>query len=109
MKTNKLMATALAASLALTAAVTPSKAVNLTSAPLPGKTFGVGPQWTVWAIFGCASSIIVAAMQKNALGKGELTPPEAWTCGLLEYYNAATGKLKFVPHTPITTLPERTN
>src|SRR5271169_3278016 len=72
-----------------------------------GKVFGGGGSGAVWGIFGCASSIILAAMQKNALGKGELTPPEAWTCGLLEYYNAATGHLVYVPHKTICTQPER--
>ena len=105
MKTNKLIATALAASLAFVATGTPSMAS--TSRPIPGTTFGNGGQWAVWAIFTCSASIIVAAMQKNALRKGELTPPEAWTCGLLEYYNAATGKLVYVPHKTICTQPER--
>ena len=108
MKTNKLIATALAASLAF-GAVTPSMAAVNPAPIVPAPTTGAGGAWPVWVIGSCAASIILAAMQKNYLGKGELTPPEAWTCGLLEFYNAATGKLKFVPHKPITTLPERTN
>jgi hypothetical protein len=108
MKTNKLIATALVASLAFAATATPSMATRVVP-PVPGKVFGGGGSGAVWVIFGCAGSIILAAMQKNALGKGELTPPEAWTCGLLEYYNAATGHLTYVPHKPICTLPERCN
>jgi len=75
--------------------------------PKHGRIFSGRGSGAVWGIFACASSIILAAMQKNALGKGELTPPEAWTCGLLEYYNAATGRLVYVPHKTICTMPER--
>jgi hypothetical protein len=96
MKTNRLIATALVASLAFAATATPSMAKS--PPPIPGKVFGGGGSGVVWGIFGCAGSIILAAMQKNALGKGELTPQEAWSCGLLEYYNAATGRLVYVPH-----------
>jgi len=95
MTTNKLLATALVASLAFAGTITPSAAK---APPAPGVQFGGGGSGVVWGIFGCAGSIILAAMQKNALGKGELTPQEAWTCGVLEYYNAATGHLTFVPH-----------
>jgi len=106
MKTKKLIATALAASVAFATIGSTSMASEITRV-VPTSQFGNGGQWAVWAIFTCSASIIVAAMQKNALKKGELTPPEAWTCGLLEYYNAATGKLVYVPHKTICTLPER--
>ena len=96
MKTNKLIATALAASLAFAVTATPSMAAQVPApAPAPvfhGKHFHGAGAGVVWGVIGCAGSIIVAAMQKNALGKGELTPQEAWSCGLLEYYNAATGR-----------------
>jgi hypothetical protein len=106
MKTNKVIATALAASLAFAATATPSMASEDHIIMHPGKHGG--GSGAVWYIFGCAGSIILAAMQKNALGKGELTPPEAWTCGLLEYYNAATGHLQFVPHDPNLNYARRT-
>ena len=99
MKTRKLIVAALAASLAFAATATPSNAhYYMKHHAVPGKTFGGGGSGVVWGIFGCAGSIILAAIQKSALGKGELTPQEAWTCGLLEYYNAATGQLVYVPH-----------
>jgi len=109
MKMRKLIGAALAVSM-VAALPTVSQAKIYPPKVIPmGKHFGGGGSGVVWGIFGCASSIILAAMQKNALGKGELTPQEAWTCGLLEYYNAATGRLVYVAHTPICTLPERCN
>jgi hypothetical protein len=107
MKVRKLIGAALAVSM-VAALPTASQADHIYPKVVPhGKVFGGGGSGVVWGIFGCASSIILAAMQKNALGKGELTPPEAWTCGLLEYYNAATGQLVYVPHKTICTQPER--
>ena len=98
MKTNKLIATALAASLAFAVAATPSMANGSTHTVPVVSAKHFGGSWAVWGVIGCAGSIIVAAMQKNALGKGELTPQEAWSCGLLEYYNAATNRLIYVRH-----------
>jgi hypothetical protein len=110
MKLRKLIGAALAVSMVAALPTASQARIYCPPKVVPhGKVFGGGGSGAVWGIFGCASSIILAAMQKNALGKGELTPPEAWTCGLLEYYNAATGKLVYVPHTPICTLPERCN
>jgi hypothetical protein len=97
MKTNKLIATALAASLAFAVTATPSMAATNTVVPVvPGHHLHGAGAVAVWGVIGCAGSIIVAAMQKNALGRGELTPQEAWSCGLLEYYNAATNQLMYV-------------
>ena len=95
MKMRKIIGAVLAVSMmAALPTVSQAKMVPL----VPGKVFGGGGAGVVWGIFGCAGGIILAAMQKNALGKGELTPQEAWSCGLLEYYNAATGRLTYVPH-----------
>ena len=109
MKLRKLIGAALAVSMVAAMPTASQAHYYHKMVVVPGKHFGSGGSGAVWGIFGCAGSIILAAMQKNALGKGELTPPEAWTCGLLEYYNAATGRLVYVPHTPICTLPERCN
>ncbi len=87
MKTNNLIATALAAS--LTFAATPSMATTwYKPVPVSGKQFSVGAgQWAVWAVFGCATGIITAAIIKNAQGQGELTAPQAWGCGLPYFIN----------------------
>ena len=74
-----------------------------------GQTFTGHTPWWLWAIGGCASDILLASASKSAKGFGELTNAEADSCGLLYWYNTSTGNLIFVPHKPITTLPERTN
>ena len=37
----------------------------------------------VWSIMGCAGGIILAAFAANYRDGRELTPPEAWSCGVL--------------------------
>ena len=52
-----------------------------------GKQFGAQPTGWLWAIFGCSSGIILAAMVANFQQNRQLTAQEAWTCGLLFWFN----------------------
>jgi hypothetical protein len=54
--------------------------------PGAGKQFGAGSAGWVWAIFGCSSGIILAAMVANFQQHRQLTAQEAWTCGLLFWF-----------------------
>ncbi len=83
MKKSKILVAALAASLAFSSPV--AYAGNAGS--VPGFTFGSGPTGWVWAIFGCSSGIILAAMVANFQQNRQLTAQEAWTCGLLFWFN----------------------
>lgn len=47
---------------------------------------------TAWWIVACPAGIISAAMVKNWKRHKELNAPEAWTCGLLYWWNEATGQ-----------------
>jgi hypothetical protein len=51
----------------------------------PGKHFGAagGP----WPIFICTGGVIFSALAANATQNRELTAPEAWSCGLLYWFN----------------------
>jgi hypothetical protein len=51
-----------------------------------GKQFGPGPTGLVWAIFGCSSGIIFAALVANYQQNRQLTPAEAASCGLLFWF-----------------------
>jgi hypothetical protein len=90
MKTNKLIAATLAASMTVAAVPTPSFAV-IVAPVVPGHTFGgaVGP----WPIFVCAGGIIFAALAANARDNRELTAPEAWSCGFM-FWLSEPGKKK---------------
>jgi len=78
MKTSKLVALAAAASLAFA----PVSSFGLV-APLPApKTFSGNAPAGFWVIFGCAGSIIAAAIIANYRLNRQLTPKEAATCGL---------------------------
>ena len=81
MKKSKILVAALAVSLAF------SSSVAYAGAPTPGFKFGVGPTGWVWGIFGCSSGIILAAMVANFQQNRQLTAQEAWTCGLLFWFN----------------------
>jgi hypothetical protein len=50
------------------------------------KQFGPGPTGLVWAIFGCSSGIIFAALVANYQQNRQLTPAEAASCGLLFWF-----------------------
>ena len=82
MKTKKLIAATLAASIAVAAAPTASFAKMV--APVPGPTFG-GTSFP-WPIFACAGGIITSALVANARDNRELTAPEAWSCGILFWF-----------------------
>jgi hypothetical protein len=77
MRKSKLVAAALAVALAFSS-VTSSVAAQVVTPPAPASSPGV-----VWGVFGCATSIILAALVAGQRNKRELTTPEALTCGLL--------------------------
>jgi hypothetical protein len=83
MKKSKIPAAVLAVTLAFSSPV--AHAGN--GGGVPGLTFGSGPTGWVWAIFGCSSGIILAAMVANFQQNRQLTAQEAWTCGLLFWFN----------------------
>jgi hypothetical protein len=43
-----------------------------------------------WIFIGCAGGIILSAFQANYRDNRELTQPEAWTCGLLNWLSYPT-------------------
>jgi hypothetical protein len=47
---------------------------------------------TAWWILACPAGVVTAAMAKNWRRHKELNAPEAWTCGLLYWWNEATGQ-----------------
>jgi hypothetical protein len=47
---------------------------------------------TAWWILACPGGVVTAAMVKNWKRHKELNAPEAWTCGLLYWWNEATGQ-----------------
>jgi len=53
---------------------------------LAGHTFGSGPTGWWWAIFGCTSGIILAALVANYQQNRQLTWNEAATCGFLFWF-----------------------
>ncbi len=81
MKTNKLIAAALAASVAVAALPTPSFAVPV--AP-PAPVFGAAA--FPWPIFACVGGIVTSGLVANARDHRELTAPEAWSCGVLFWF-----------------------
>jgi hypothetical protein len=86
MKTKKLIAATLAASMAVAALPTATYAAPAVLAP--GPVFGPGnPGLALWPIFGCAGGIIVSALAANYRDNRELTAPEAWTCGILFWFS----------------------
>jgi hypothetical protein len=82
MKTKKLIAATLAASMAVAALPTVSQAAIVLPPPPAGHVIGGGTS-APWMIFACAGGIIASAMVANYRDNRELTAPEAWTCGLL--------------------------
>lgn len=47
---------------------------------------------TAWWIMACPAGVVSAAVVKNWKRHKELNQPEAWTCGLLYWWNEATGQ-----------------
>ena len=82
MTKSKILAAVLAASMTLSATATFADGPP----PTPGHTFGTGPTGSVWAIFGCSSGIIFAALVANYQQNRQLTWNEAATCGLLFWF-----------------------
>jgi hypothetical protein len=52
---------------------------------VPGKHFGAGGG--PWPIFICTGGVIFSALAANATQNRELTALEAWSCGLLYWFN----------------------
>lgn len=85
MKTKKLIAATLAAS--MTVATLPSTSYAAAAvAPVPGPVFGGGTGFALWPIFACAGGIITSALVANYRDNRELTAPEAWTCGVAFWF-----------------------
>jgi hypothetical protein len=53
----------------------------------PHTSSGHGTATAVWIIFGCAGSVVFAAIVKNASQRQQLTALEAQTCGLAYWFN----------------------
>jgi hypothetical protein len=77
--------------------ITAALAASLALSPMPafagpavvsqsGKTFGAGATGWVWAIFGCSSGTILAAVVANWQQHRQLTWNEAASCGLLFWF-----------------------
>ena len=90
MNANKLIAATLAASIGVAAVPTASHAIIVK--PAPGPTFG-GASFP-WPIFACAGGLITSALVANARDNRELTAPEAWSCGILFWFNPPMPKKK---------------
>src|SRR5712692_4742307 len=85
MKTKKLIAATLAASMAV--AIVPTASFAKAVVVVPGHTFGGGnPGAALWPIFACAGGIITSAIVANARDNRELTAQEAWSCGVLFWF-----------------------
>ena|ERR1700730_6281704 len=84
MKTNKLIAATLAASMAMATLPNAANARMIVAPVVPGHTFG-GAAFP-WPIFACAGGIITSALIANYRDNRELTAPEAWSCGLLFWF-----------------------
>jgi hypothetical protein len=82
MRNSKILAVVLAASMLFSSTI-----AFAGTPPAPGFKFGAGPTGWVWGIFGCSSGIILAAMVANFQQNRQLTAQEAWTCGLLFWFN----------------------
>ena len=85
MKTKKLIAATLAASMAVAAIPTASFAIPANVVVVPGHAIG-GASFP-WPIFACAGGIITSAIVANYRDNRELTAPEAWTCGVLFWFS----------------------
>lgn len=84
---KKLIAAALAMSLAASAVTPASASAKLVPPPVTyGSSSGAGATWIPFTVMGCASGIILAAMVANSRDNRELMAPEAWTCGLMFWF-----------------------
>jgi hypothetical protein len=96
MKTKKLIAATLAASMAV--AIVPTASFARPVVVVPGHTFGGGAGFAPWPIFACAGGIITSALVANARDNRELTAQEAWSCGVLFWFAEPTPKKKKRKH-----------
>jgi hypothetical protein len=89
MKTLKfaLAASLLAGTLALSAAPA-NAAACVRCAPVGG---GAVHSSTMYWILACPAGVVTSAMVKNWRRNKELTAQEAWSCGLLYWWNEGTG------------------
>ena len=85
MRGTKITAVALAAALAFS----PTLASAQVAVPVVSSAHHSA---TPWWLFICPVSLVTAASVKNWKRNKQLTNEEAWTCGLLYWYNEATGK-----------------
>ena len=83
MKSSRLVAVTASAMLALSTVTAGAGMPTPPPSPHSGHLNATG----FWIIFGCAGSIILAALAKNARQHTELTPFEAQTCGLAYWFN----------------------
>lgn len=90
MKTLKLAlaASLLAGTLALSAAPANAAVALCGRFPCPTGTVHTG---TAYWILACPAGVVTSAMVKNWRRHKELTAQEAWTCGLLYWWNEGTG------------------
>lgn len=91
MQARKLLAVALAAAM-LIGTAQPSHAVYYYPKKVVGGGGGGMGATGVWIIMGCAGGIILAALAANYRDRRELTPPEAWSCGLLFLASRPNGR-----------------
>lgn len=82
MRSSRLVAIAASVSLALSTVT-----ANAGFPPPPPSTHGGFNATPFWIIFGCAGSVVLAALAKNASQHQPLTQQEAMTCGLAYWFN----------------------
>ena len=84
MKTKKLIAATLAASMAV--ATVPTASYAAVAAPAAtGPVFG-SSGFAPWPIFLCAGGIIGSAIVANQRFNRQLTAQEAWSCGFMFWF-----------------------
>jgi len=88
---KKFIAAALAASL-VSAAVPSTASAYVHKKVVVPPTAHSGSSVVPWLVIGCAGGIIAAAFAANFVFNRELTAQEAWTCGMLYWFNQATGQ-----------------
>jgi hypothetical protein len=84
MKKSKLLPLGLAAVIAFSPVGVGAQEIG--GPPAAGKVFAQGGGW-MWAIFGCSSGIVFAAIVANWRNNRQLTWNEAATCGLLYWFS----------------------
>jgi len=63
-------------------------AIVVLPAPTPAPVvYGAANPWPVWALGGCVISIMISAADASVRQNRELTVQEAWSCGVLYWFN----------------------